>query len=117
MFYRFQDEHSPSHTHSFLERPNVVAATYSLSPTLHKYRYRRTRQCSVLARLFRVTPKYERIQSLPRARKIGEYPKASMAENALSFTREVVVGSEHLEIQQCYIGDVGCVVWDAALVR
>ena len=39
-----------------------------------------------------------------------------MAENALSFTREVVVGSEHLEIQQCYIGDVGCVVWDAALV-
>ena len=39
-----------------------------------------------------------------------------MAENALSFTRDVVVGSGHLEIQQCYIGDVGCVVWDAALV-
>lgn len=33
-----------------------------------------------------------------------------------SFTRELECSDKLLQIRQLYIGDVGCVVWDAALV-
>lgn len=33
-----------------------------------------------------------------------------------SFTRELECSGKILQIRQLYIGDVGCVVWDAALV-
>jgi predicted nicotinamide N-methyase len=39
-----------------------------------------------------------------------------MASKPPTFVRQVLVRSTSLEIKQCYIGDVGCVVWDAALV-
>ena len=34
----------------------------------------------------------------------------------MSFTREIDVAGKTLSIKQLYIGDVGCVVWDAAIV-
>ena len=33
-----------------------------------------------------------------------------------SFTRELDCSGKTLHIKQLYVGDVGCVVWDAALV-
>jgi hypothetical protein len=33
-----------------------------------------------------------------------------------SFTRELECSGKLLQIRQLYVGDVGCVVWDAALV-
>ena len=33
-----------------------------------------------------------------------------------SFVRELEVGGREIRINQLYIGDVGCVVWDAAIV-
>lgn len=33
-----------------------------------------------------------------------------------SFMREVICAGSCLQIKQLYVGDVGCVVWDAALV-
>ena len=38
-----------------------------------------------------------------------------MSEN-LSFIREIACGGKTLQVKQLYEGDVGCVVWDAALV-
>lgn len=37
-------------------------------------------------------------------------------ESSNSFTRELEVGDQVVKIKQLYVGDVGCVVWDAALV-
>ena len=34
----------------------------------------------------------------------------------LSFVRGVECGGKTLQVKQLYVGDVGCVVWDAALV-
>ena len=34
----------------------------------------------------------------------------------VSFIREVECGGKMLQVKQLYVGDVGCVVWDAALV-
>ena len=38
-----------------------------------------------------------------------------MAEH-VEFTREILCKGKELRIHQLYVGDVGCVVWDAALV-
>lgn len=34
----------------------------------------------------------------------------------MDFTRELECGGKSLRIKQLYVGDVGCVVWDAAIV-
>lgn len=36
--------------------------------------------------------------------------------SSTSFTRELQCAGQVLQIKQLYLGDVGCVVWDAALV-
>ena len=42
--------------------------------------------------------------------------KEAVVESTSSFTRELEVGDQVVQIKQLYVGDVGCVVWDAALV-
>ena len=39
-----------------------------------------------------------------------------MAAEDEAFYREVLCGGRTLQVKQLYVGDVGCVVWDAALV-
>ena len=39
-----------------------------------------------------------------------------MADLSKTFVREIEIFNSTLSIHQAYIGDVGCVVWDAALV-
>ncbi len=39
-----------------------------------------------------------------------------MADLSKTFVREIEIFNCSLNIYQAYIGDVGCVVWDAALV-
>lgn len=41
---------------------------------------------------------------------------AADVNSQLGFIREIHCGESVLRLHQCYIGDVGCVVWDAALV-
>lgn len=39
-----------------------------------------------------------------------------MADLSNTFLREIQIFSNNLNMHQAHIGDVGCVVWDAALV-
>lgn len=47
--------------------------------------------------------------------KLARKKKVDMSSSA-SFTRELECAGRTLQIKQHYVGDVGCVVWDAALV-
>ena len=43
-------------------------------------------------------------------------PEQKREDRSGSFFRELEVGGEIIRIKQLYVGDVGCVVWDAAIV-
>ena len=44
------------------------------------------------------------------------YAMAQPDGGTSSFTRELEINDKTIRIKQLYIGDVGCVVWDAAIV-
>ena len=46
----------------------------------------------------------------------GESSDGATATASSSFIRELDIRGEVIRIKQLYIGDVGCVVWDAAIV-
>ena len=53
---------------------------------------------------------------MPGARGSHAARRRQLALALMSFTRELECAGKSLRIKQLYVGDVGCVVWDAALV-